>query len=158
MQNLDPLVGNWKLVSLQMVVDGAAAPPDLFGLNPRGYLILTREGRMALIITGENRKGGMSDPERAQLHKSMFAVSGKYRIEGSDLLIAVDVSWNEAWNGTELKALSGWKATSSLSRQHRHRARCSPARRAWASSYSSARSSGRTSASCTDQWRWRAGW
>ena len=81
MQNLDPLVGNWKLVSLQMVVDGAAAPPDLFGLNPRGYLILTREGRMALIITGENRKGGISDPERAQLHKSMFAVSGKYRIE-----------------------------------------------------------------------------
>jgi Lipocalin-like domain len=33
----------------------------------------------------------------------MFAVSGKYRIEGSDLLITVDVSWNESWNGTELK-------------------------------------------------------
>jgi hypothetical protein len=58
---------------------------------------------MALIITGENRKGGMSDPERAQLHKSMFAVSGKYRIEGSDLLITVDVSWNETWTGRELK-------------------------------------------------------
>ena len=86
MQELNPLVGNWKLVSLQTIVDGAA-PPDLFGSNPRGYLILTREGRMALIITGENRKGGMSDPERAELHKSMFAVSGKYRIEGGDLLI-----------------------------------------------------------------------
>jgi hypothetical protein len=58
---------------------------------------------MALIITGENRRGGMSDPERAELHKSMFAVSGRYRIEGSDLIIAVDVSWNETWNGTELK-------------------------------------------------------
>ena len=103
MQELNPLVGNWKLVSLQTIVDGAAAPPDLFGSNPRGYLILTREGRMALIITGENRKGGMSDPERAELHKSMFAVSGKYRIEGGDLLITVDVSWNEIWNGTELK-------------------------------------------------------
>ena len=33
----------------------------------------------------------------------MFAVSGKYRIEGSDLLITVDVSWNETWNGTELR-------------------------------------------------------
>jgi hypothetical protein len=102
MQDLNPLVGNWKLVSLP-IVDGAAAPPDLFGSRPRGYLILTREGRMALIIIGENRKGGMSDPERAQLHKSMFAVSGKYTIEGSDLLIIVDVSWNETWNGTELK-------------------------------------------------------
>ena len=87
MQDVTPLVGNWKLVSLQTIVDGAAAPPDLFGSNPRGYLILTREGRMALIITGENRKGGMADAERAELHKSMFAVSGKYRIEGSDLLI-----------------------------------------------------------------------
>jgi hypothetical protein len=61
------------------------------------------KGAWRLIITGENRKGGMSDPERAELHKSMFAVSGKYRIEGSDLLITVDVSWNETWNGTELK-------------------------------------------------------
>jgi len=69
MQELNPLVGNWKLVSLQTIVDGAAAPPDLFGSNPRGYLSLTREGRMALIITRENRKGGMSDPERAELHK-----------------------------------------------------------------------------------------
>jgi Lipocalin-like domain len=102
-QGGEPLIGNWRLVSRQTIVDGVAAPPDVFGLDPKGYLILTREGRMALIITGENRKGGMSDAERAELHKSMFAVSGKYRIEGSDLLITVDVSWNESWNGTELK-------------------------------------------------------
>jgi hypothetical protein len=78
-------------------------PPDVFGSNPKGYLILTREGRMALIITGEHRKGGVSDTERAELHKSMFAVSGKYRIEGGDLRIVVDVSWNDSWNGSELK-------------------------------------------------------
>jgi hypothetical protein len=97
MQDMNLLVGNWKLVSLQMIVDGAVAPSDVLGSNPRGYLILTPEGRMALIITGENRKGGMNDAERAELHKSMFAVSGKYRIEGGDLLITVDVSWNETW-------------------------------------------------------------
>lgn len=102
-QDPNPFIGNWRLMSRQVIVDGASAPPDLFGVNPKGYLILTREGRMALIITGDNRKGGMSDAERAELHKSMFAVSGKYRIEGSDLVITVDVSWNESWNGTELK-------------------------------------------------------
>src|SRR5262249_54476364 len=42
-------------------------------------------------------------PERAELHKSMFAVTGRYRIDDSNLLVAVDVSWNESWNGTELK-------------------------------------------------------
>jgi hypothetical protein len=58
---------------------------------------------MALIITGENRKAGMSEAERAELHKSMFAVTGRYKVDASDLTIGVDVSWNEAWNGTELK-------------------------------------------------------
>jgi hypothetical protein len=33
--------------------------------------------------------------------KSMIAYSGKYRIEGNDFVTTVDVSWNEAWNGTE---------------------------------------------------------
>jgi Lipocalin-like domain len=54
-QGGEPLIGNWRLVSRQTIVDGVAAPPDVFGLDPKGYLILTREGRMALIITGENR-------------------------------------------------------------------------------------------------------
>ena len=102
-QATNPIAGNWKLVARETIVDGRTTPADLFGLNPKGFLILTPEGRMALIITGENRKGGMSEAERAQLHKSMFAVSGKYRIEGAALSIAVDVSWNETWNGTVLK-------------------------------------------------------
>jgi hypothetical protein len=31
----------------------------------------------------------------------MLAYTGKYRIEGSDFITVVDVSWNEDWNGTE---------------------------------------------------------
>jgi len=65
-------------------------------------MVLTREGRMIGIITAENRQSGSSDANRVvALHKSMFAYSGKYRIEGNDFITAVDVSWNEAWNGTE---------------------------------------------------------
>jgi hypothetical protein len=54
-----------------------------------------------VVTTAEHRVGGMSDSERAALHKSMLAYSGKYRVEGADLIIRVDVSWNEEWNGTE---------------------------------------------------------
>jgi len=43
----------------------------------------------------------MADPERAALHKSMLAYSGKYRVEGNELITTVDISWNESWNGTE---------------------------------------------------------
>ena len=96
----DDLIGNWKLVSWQVIVENEP-PQNVFGSNPKGCLILTREGRSIVVTTADNRKGGMGDAERAALHKSMLAYSGKYRIEGNDFITLVDVSWNEAWNGTE---------------------------------------------------------
>jgi hypothetical protein len=96
----DSLVGTWKLVSWQVIGDNEE-PEDVFGSNPNGYLILTREGRMMALTVADNRKGGMGDAERAALHKSMLAYSGKYRVERNDFITTVDVSWNEVWNGTE---------------------------------------------------------
>src|SRR5712664_1002038 len=69
------LIGNWKLVSWQVVVENEP-PQNVFGPNPKGYLILTREGRSIVITTADNRKGGMGDAERAALHKSMLAYTG----------------------------------------------------------------------------------
>jgi len=99
-QDPHPLVGTWKLLSQQAIVEGET-PQNTFGEHPKGYLIVTREGRLMALFTAEQRKGGMGDAERALLHKSMAAVSGKYRIEGSSFVFTVDVSWNESWNGTE---------------------------------------------------------
>src|SRR6266702_4754301 len=93
------LVGNWKLVSWQ-VVTGTEAK-DLFGTKPKGYLILTREGRAMALTTAEGRAPGDTEPERAALHKSMPAYTGKYRLEGDEFITTVDASWNENWNGTE---------------------------------------------------------
>lgn len=96
----ESLIGTWKLVSWQVIVD-KEPPQDVFGTRPKGFLILTREGRIMVLTTAENRRGGMGDAERAALHKSMLAYSGKYRVEGNDLITTVDASWNEEWNGTE---------------------------------------------------------
>ena len=96
----DALIGTWKLVSWQVIVDNEA-PQNVFGSNPKGYLVLTREGRSIVVTTADHRKGGMGDAERVALHKSMLAYSGKYRLEGHDFITLVDVSWNEDWNGTE---------------------------------------------------------
>ena len=93
------LVGNWKLVSWQVVTDGGAR--DLFGAKPKGYLILTPEGRAMALTTAESRVPGESDSDRAALHKSMLAYTGKYRVEGEEFITTVDASWNERWNGTE---------------------------------------------------------
>lgn len=93
------LVGNWQLVSWQVVTGDQAK--DLFGTRPKGYMILTREGRAMALTTAESRTPGESDPERAALHKSMLAYTGKYRIEGNEFITTVDASWNESWNDTE---------------------------------------------------------
>jgi lipocalin-like protein len=96
----DAVVGVWKLVSWQVIVENGP-PRNEFGLHPKGFLILMREGRSIVLTTAEQRLAGTSDSERAALHKSMLAYSGKYRVEGRDLIIRVDASWNEAWNGSE---------------------------------------------------------
>jgi hypothetical protein len=93
------LIGNWKLVSWQVVTGDEAK--DLFGTKPKGFMILTREGRAMTVTTAEMRTPGESDAERAALHKSMLAYTGKYRIEGNEFITTVDATWNEAWNGTE---------------------------------------------------------
>jgi hypothetical protein len=96
----DSLIGTWKLVSWQVIVENEP-PQNVFGSHPKGFLILTREGRSIVLTTAENRRKGMGDAERAALHKSMLSYSGKYRVEGNDIITVVDVSWNEEWNGTE---------------------------------------------------------
>ena len=96
----DGLIGVWKLVSWQVIVENGPSQNE-FGIHPKGFLVLTREGRSIVVTTAEHRLGGMSDPERAALHKSMLAYSGRYHVDGGDLFVRVDVSWNEAWNDTE---------------------------------------------------------
>jgi hypothetical protein len=94
------LVGSWKMVSYQRVVDNGT-PQNGLGEHPKGVVIFTPEGRVVLFTTADGRKPATTDEGRAELWKSMVAYTGKYRIEGNDLITSVDVSWNEEWNGTE---------------------------------------------------------
>jgi hypothetical protein len=96
----EALLGNWKLVSWQVIVDGEP-PHNPFGTHPKGYLMLTPQGRSIAITTAEHRVGGIGDRERAELHRSMLAYTGRYRIEGNDFITTVEASWNESWNGCE---------------------------------------------------------
>ena len=96
----DPLIGSWKLESWQVIAEDGT-PHDLFGASPKGYLVLTPEGRSIVLTTASGRKGGMDDAIRVALHKSMLAYSGRYRVEKNDFITTVEVSWNEEWTGTE---------------------------------------------------------
>jgi Lipocalin-like domain len=48
-------------------------------------------------------KPELSDAERIDLFKSMFAYSGNYKVEGNNKLVYhIDGLWNQSWTGTDL--------------------------------------------------------
>ena len=97
----DKLAGVWKLQSWVMEDVESKETKTVFGERPNGYLILTREGRMMGLLTAQGRKAPQTETEREAAYRSMLAYSGRYRVEGDKFITKVDVSWNEAWVGTE---------------------------------------------------------
>ena len=98
--DVDDLVGVWELRSLSLQVLGEA-PHDIFGRNPKGYLIFTPEHRMMTIITRADRKPATTVEEQAALLQSMVAYSGQYTVGQDRIVTRPDVSWNEIYTGTE---------------------------------------------------------
>ncbi len=93
------LVGTYKMVSSVRDVKGVG-PTDNLGKSPRGYLIVTPKHVM-FFWTAETRKPGTSVAEKAALYDTLNGFSGRYRVEGSKLVISVDASANENWTGKD---------------------------------------------------------
>jgi hypothetical protein len=53
--------------------------------------------------SGRKVQAGPNPPEseRVALHDTMFAYAGTYSVEAGKVIHHVDVSWNEAWTGTD---------------------------------------------------------
>src|SRR5690242_14120536 len=96
----DDLVGVWQLRSFSLQVVGEA-PRDIFGPQPKGYLIFTPEGRMMTIITRADRQPAATAQDQAALLQSMVAYSGRYTVGHDRIVTHPDVSWNEIYTGTE---------------------------------------------------------
>lgn len=94
-------VGIWKLVSWETEFQGSTERVSSYGKNPRGYLILTREGRMMAVLEAEGRKVAETDAERSNLLRTMVAYSGKYVVKGDTWTTKVDAAWNPAWIGAD---------------------------------------------------------
>ncbi len=91
MQN--DVMGSWRLQSFHMHDVETEQRSEPFGPAPRGTLILHPDGRMAAMIAPR---------DRTVAPQSFVAYSGRYRLEPPDRLVtAVDVSWIEAWVGTD---------------------------------------------------------
>jgi hypothetical protein len=96
-----PLVGTWKLVSAVMEDVETKEQELAWGEKPSGIIVLTPTSRWIAVQTAEGRRSPHTDEERAAAFRSMLAYSGSYRIEGQQIIIKVDIAWDESWVGTE---------------------------------------------------------
>ena len=101
----NPVLGTWKLKSWVREIVGTGEKVNPLGEHPNGYISYSADGRMYAIITADNRtKPSDVNPtpdERAKLHQTLVAYAGTYTVEGDKVIHRVDISWNEAWTGTD---------------------------------------------------------
>ncbi len=91
------LVGTYKLISFTSKFDDGTSY-EFLGTQPAGFAVITPK-RFTTILTSTDRKPGNNADAKLALFGSMIAYSGPYTVEGSRLIVDVDVSWNQAWNG-----------------------------------------------------------
>jgi Lipocalin-like domain len=101
----NPVLGTWKLKSIVHELTTTGEKIHELGEHPNGYLSYSADGRMYGIATADNRlkplAANPTDEQRVKLHQTMFAYAGTYTLEGNKVTHHVDISWNEAWTGSE---------------------------------------------------------
>jgi hypothetical protein len=102
----NPVLGTWKMKAWFREVAATGEKINEFGEHPSGYLSYSPDGRMYSIATADNRVKPRdvkpADEERVKLHQTMYAYAGTYTLEGEKVVHHVDISWNQAWTGTDL--------------------------------------------------------
>jgi Lipocalin-like domain len=103
MEEADPaagmLLGVWRLVGNERRM--ADTGEVIVRPAPRGFAVFEPGGRAMFVMTGSGRSPPADDTEAAALFNGMTAYTGRFRVEGDRIVIAVDVAWHPAWEGTE---------------------------------------------------------
>ena len=97
------IVGTWKIQSLVREVIATGERQKEFGEKPSGYISYQPDGRMFVVLVGDNRAkpAGLAptDEEKARLFGTLLAYSGTYVVDGDKVTHKIDVSWNQSWTG-----------------------------------------------------------
>jgi len=102
----EQLYGTWRLISYKRTVLATGETTDIFGKSPHGFLNYGRDGRVLALVVAEGRPkpadmAKITDQERAELLKTMFAYGGTYTYDGKSVTHHIDISFNENWTGTD---------------------------------------------------------
>ncbi len=100
----EPVVGSWRLVAWNEVETGSKAVSRPFGDSPIGMLTYSADGHMMLLFADPARVPPAApkptDAEAVQLYRTMVAYTGTYSVDADKVTHTIEISWNQAWNGT----------------------------------------------------------
>jgi hypothetical protein len=99
------VIGTWKLQSYVREVLETGQRYNQFGEDPDGYLGYSPDGRMYAIFVRHDRITPddvvPTEEEGVKLLGTMVAYAGKFTLDQDKVVHHIDVSWNQAWTGTD---------------------------------------------------------
>ncbi len=102
----NPLVGTWKLVSSTRKDVESGEESRTFGLHPTGFLNYSPDGRVMVVMVGDNRRSPSgpvpTDAEMIAWFKSALAYAGTYTVEGNQVTHHVEASSDPLRAGARL--------------------------------------------------------
>jgi hypothetical protein len=99
------IIGVWKVVSIETkeVQSGKVTYP--LGEQLTGTFVFTPGGRFSGMVFSANRKApaaaNATEAERLALFNSLVAYNGVYRTEGDKLIMTIENSHIQSWNGLD---------------------------------------------------------
>jgi hypothetical protein len=99
------VIGTWKLESYVREVLATGERYNQFGENPEGYLGYAPDGRMYAIFVRRDRvvpaDAVPTKEESVKLLGTMVGYAGTYTLDANKVVHHIEVSWNQAWTGTD---------------------------------------------------------
>jgi hypothetical protein len=100
--DLGPLVGSWRLVSVEATFADTGEHVATFGPAPNGRTVLTAASRIMFLITKRDRQSPANDAARATLFNETIAYSGAVRLRSPGKFVTkVEISLFPEEIGTE---------------------------------------------------------
>ena len=108
--NRDRLIGAWRLLSLEMMVDGKILYP--LGEHPIGRLTYNATGRTSAQVMKSGRKSAITDPsavvrgtenELRQIADGYVGYFGSFDVDGTTVTHNIEACTLPAWTGTDQK-------------------------------------------------------
>lgn len=101
----DRIIGTWKMTSWTYEDLATGDTHEALGANPAGCITYSPDGRVTVLVLRRDRKKPAAlvptDAEKVALYDTMFAYAGTFTIDHEKVIHHIDMSWNEAWTGTD---------------------------------------------------------